>query len=93
MPRVGFITTVPASARTETVHDLDRSATVTGFHYYYYYFLLLLRAHSNDIRASLVGTQLCSEHIAAAVNQLATIEEAVFCVGPSRSYITQLVDS
>jgi hypothetical protein len=27
---VGFETTIPASDRAKTVHDLDRSATVTG---------------------------------------------------------------
>jgi hypothetical protein len=30
MPLVGFEPTIPASERTETVHVLDRSATVTG---------------------------------------------------------------
>jgi hypothetical protein len=33
------------------------------------------------VRASLVATQWCDKHISAAVNQHATIEEAVFSVG------------
>jgi hypothetical protein len=36
MPCVGFEPTIPASERTKTAHDFDRSATVTG------YFLLVL---------------------------------------------------
>jgi hypothetical protein len=31
MPCVGFEPTIPASERADTVHALDRSATVTGF--------------------------------------------------------------
>jgi hypothetical protein len=34
------------------------------------------------VRAALLAKQLCGEHISAAVNQHATIEEAVFSVGP-----------
>jgi hypothetical protein len=30
MPWVGFEPTIPASERAKTVHDLDRSAAVTG---------------------------------------------------------------
>jgi hypothetical protein len=30
MPWVGFEPTIPASEQAKTVHDLDRSATVTG---------------------------------------------------------------
>jgi hypothetical protein len=30
MPCVGIEPTIPASERAKTVHDLDRSATVTG---------------------------------------------------------------
>jgi hypothetical protein len=33
------------------------------------------------VRAALLATQLCGKHISAAVNQHATIEEAVFPVG------------
>jgi hypothetical protein len=30
MPGVGFELTISASERAKTIHDLDRSATVTG---------------------------------------------------------------
>jgi hypothetical protein len=30
MPWVGFEATIPASEQAKTIHDLDRSATVTG---------------------------------------------------------------
>jgi hypothetical protein len=33
------------------------------------------------VRAALVATQRCGKHISAAVNQYATIEEALFFVG------------
>jgi hypothetical protein len=33
------------------------------------------------VSAALVATQRCGKHISAAVNQHATIEEAVFSVG------------
>jgi hypothetical protein len=41
------------------------------------------------IGAELGATQLSSKHISAAVNQQATIAEAVFSVGPPRCYITR----
>jgi hypothetical protein len=31
MPWVGLEPTIPASERAKTVHDLDRSVTVTGY--------------------------------------------------------------
>jgi hypothetical protein len=34
--------------------------------------------------------QVCGKYISAAVNQHATIEEAVFSVGPLRDYMTWL---
>jgi hypothetical protein len=34
MPCVGFEPSIQASERAKTVHDLDRSATVTGKHEY-----------------------------------------------------------
>jgi hypothetical protein len=40
MPRVGFEPTVPVSARSKTVHDLDRSASVTGYLQFTYTILL-----------------------------------------------------
>jgi hypothetical protein len=33
------------------------------------------------VRAALVATQRCGKHISAAVNQHATVKEAVFSVG------------
>jgi hypothetical protein len=39
------------------------------------------------VRAALFATQLCGKHISAAANQHATIGEAVFSVGPPRSYM------
>jgi hypothetical protein len=36
--------------------------------------------------AALVARHLCGKHISAAMSQQATIEEAVFTVGPSRDY-------
>jgi hypothetical protein len=39
------------------------------------------RAVFSMVRAAFVATQLCGKHIPAAVNQHATIEEAVFSVG------------
>jgi hypothetical protein len=36
------------------------------------------------VRSARDATQLCGKHISAAVNQHATIEEAVFAVGPTR---------
>jgi hypothetical protein len=41
------------------------------------------------VRAKLVATQLCGKDISEAVNQHATIEEAVFSVGPPRGYKTR----
>jgi hypothetical protein len=42
------------------------------------------------VRAALVATQLCGKRISAAVNQHATIEEAVFSVDPPRGYVTKI---
>jgi hypothetical protein len=42
------------------------------------------------VSASLVATQRCGKHMSATVNQHATIEEAVFFVGPLRGYIRDL---
>jgi hypothetical protein len=39
------------------------------------------------VRAARIAMQRCGKHISAAVNQPATIEEAVFSVGPPRGYI------
>jgi hypothetical protein len=39
------------------------------------------------IRAARVAMQQCGKHISAAVNQHATIEEAVFSMGPPGGYI------
>jgi hypothetical protein len=45
------------------------------------------RAGFSVARAAFVATQQCGKHISAAVNQHATIEEAVFSVGAvSRLY-------
>jgi hypothetical protein len=36
MPWVGFVPTITASERAETVHALERSATLTGSYLFYY---------------------------------------------------------
>jgi hypothetical protein len=40
--------------------------------------------HSLWVRAQLFAMQLCGKHVSATVNQYATIEEAVFPLGPPR---------
>jgi hypothetical protein len=42
------------------------------------------------LRAALVAMQLRGKHISAAVDQHATIEEAVFSVDPPQGYITRI---
>jgi hypothetical protein len=42
MPCVGFEPTIPATERAQTVHTLDRSATVTGDMTYITVIILLL---------------------------------------------------
>jgi hypothetical protein len=51
------------------------------------------RRHSLWVRAAFLPTQLCGDHISAAVNEHATVEEAVFSVGPPRGYITKVSSS
>jgi hypothetical protein len=43
------------------------------------------RAEFYVVSHTLVATQRCCKYISAAVNQYATIEEAVFTVGPSQA--------
>jgi hypothetical protein len=42
------------------------------------------------ICAARVVTQRCGNHISAAVNQHATIDVAVFSVGPPQEYVTRI---
>jgi hypothetical protein len=54
------------------------------------------KAHNNRkavtsvVRAARVSTQRRGKHIPATVNQQATIEDAVFPVGPPRGCITRI---
>jgi hypothetical protein len=48
------------------------------------------RAVFSVVRAALVATQRYGKYISAAVNQHATIEEAVFSVGAARGYVTRI---
>jgi hypothetical protein len=45
------------------------------------------------IRISRIDTQRCGKYISAAVNQHATIEEAVFSMEPPQGYITRISSS
>jgi hypothetical protein len=42
------------------------------------------------VHTMCIATQLCGKHISAAVNQNATVEEAVFTVGSPHAYITRI---
>jgi hypothetical protein len=48
------------------------------------------KRHSLWVYAALVATQLCGEHISAAVNQHATEEDPVFSVAPPQGYIMRI---
>jgi hypothetical protein len=51
---------------------------------------MLQAAFFVGLRLALVATQLCGKHLSAAVNQYATVEEAVFSVRPPGGCITRI---